>query len=167
VDFGIDVDPIEQFSISQRPIEITLQYRSKIYGLLRSIIEPYVQRIRPGDLERLDAMDLMVRLWSFLLQWLYRQWASTCLQSLPIFHQLWLMQFGPGFDKPPLSSGARTRHQLDRIHTVDRHLILIVSVKMRSLMRRASPPVHADDDTEETADLWHGGSLVSIQKNKP
>jgi hypothetical protein len=44
--------------------------------------------------------------------------------------------------------------QLDPIDTVDCHYILIVSVKMRVMVRCASFPVHADYDTEETADFW-------------
>jgi len=41
-----------------------------------------------------------------------------------------------------------------RYDTVDCHDILIVSVKMRVMARCASFPVHADYDTEETADFW-------------
>lgn len=94
-------------------------------------------------------MDCVAHGHPFLRQWLYRQWALTILQTLPVFHQL------------SLAPGERTRHYLDRINAVDRYIILVVSVEMRAMMRCASFPVHADDDTEETADLWYEGILAS------
>ncbi|MBA2782223.1 MAG: hypothetical protein H0T74_04770 [Rubrobacteraceae bacterium] len=51
------------------------------------------------------------------------------MQTLPVVHQLRLVEFGLRFDEPPLASGERTRYQLDRIYTIDRYLILVVSVK--------------------------------------
>jgi hypothetical protein len=145
---------IEKVTIAQWTIQVSFQNRSEIYGLLRFIVELHAQGIRSNDARRLHAIDCMAHGHPFLLQWLYRQWALTSLQALPVFHQLLLVQIGPGFDEPQLASGERTRYQLDPIDTVDCHDILIVSVKMRFMVRCASFPVHADCDAEETADLW-------------
>lgn len=49
VDLGVYSDLIEQFSISQRPVQFPLQNRSKVYGLLRFIVEPHAQGIRSND----------------------------------------------------------------------------------------------------------------------
>jgi hypothetical protein len=125
VDLGIHADPIEQFSIAQWTVQVSLQNRSEIYGLLRFIIELHTQGVWSNGPKRLDSVDCMTHSHPFLLQWLYWQWALTSLQTLPIFHQLLLVQLGPGFDETPLAFGKRACHQLDRIYAIDRYLALV------------------------------------------
>lgn len=39
VDFGVYASLIEKFSVTQLAVELSLENRSEIYGLLRSIVE--------------------------------------------------------------------------------------------------------------------------------
>jgi hypothetical protein len=75
-----------------------------------------------------------------------------------------LVHFGPGFDESTLAPGKRTCHQLDRINAIDCHVILIVSVEMRAVMRCVNLPVHTNNDTEETAEFRHEDILASRQE---
>ena len=95
-----------------------------------------------------------------LSQRINRQRPVTRLQSLPIRQQFCLMQFGPRLDHAALSFGQRPRHQFNRINAIDRNLILIVSMKVRRLMRCANLRVHANDNAEKTAEFWHQRILL-------
>lgn len=59
--FGIYANLIEQLSILQWSVEIPLQNRSKVYGLLRLIIEPHAQNVWPDDPKRLETVDRIAR----------------------------------------------------------------------------------------------------------
>ena len=58
VDLGIYADLLEQFTFVQRAVQLSLQNRPEIYGLLRLIAEPHTQGIRSKDPKRLDAIAL-------------------------------------------------------------------------------------------------------------
>jgi hypothetical protein len=65
------------------------------------------------------------------------------------------MQFRPRFNETVLASGQCASDQLDRVNTVDGDGILIVSVKMWPMMRRAGFNIHPNDDPEKTRNFWH------------
>ncbi len=59
------------------------------------------------------------------------------LQTLPVRHQFLLMQLSPCLNQPLLTNGKRSSDQLHWFNSVNRHSILIISVKVRHMMRPA------------------------------
>ena len=57
VNLGIYADLIEQFSIAQWAVELSLENRSKIYSSLRFIVEPHTQGLRSNDPKRFDPIN--------------------------------------------------------------------------------------------------------------
>ena len=65
------------------------------------------------------------------------------------------MQFRPSFDQPALPPRKASRKQINRVNRKDSNLSLMVSVKMRSMVRLTNLHVHANDYAKETTDFWH------------
>src|SRR5260370_10828096 len=95
-----------------------------------------------------------------LAKWVDRQRRATFLQPFPIGEQLGLVQFSPRLDKPELAPGKRAGNQLNWIETDNSNVVLIVRVEVRQVVRHAGFHVHANDDPEKTAEVWHGVILA-------
>jgi hypothetical protein len=68
-----------------------------------------------------------------------------------------------------LFPGQGTRNRFNRINAENRNVVLIVGMKMRVVMWRISLPIHANDDSKETAQFRHEaillGDIASWQKD--
>ena len=77
------------------------------------------------------------------------------------------MQFSPSFNESLLPPWESARYQFDLINGINRHVILIVGMKMRPMMRCVCLPVHANNDTEESTEFRHEAMLLSnLQRRK-
>src|SRR5580693_2221825 len=65
------------------------------------------------------------------------------------------MQLCPGFHEALLLFRQSSCDQIDRVDRIDRDLVLIVGVQMRSTVRSTRLRIHPNDDAEESGDLWH------------
>jgi hypothetical protein len=74
---------------------------------------------------------------------------ASRLQFIPISSQFTLMQLGPCLNEPPLTPRQVAGNQLDRIERENPHVVLIVGVKVRSMMRRSWFGEHTDNDPKE------------------
>src|SRR5207249_10134791 len=79
----------------------------------------------------------------------------ACLQPVPGGNQFRLMNLGPCFHESALPLGKAAADELDRIDGEDANIILIVRVEVRSMVGRRRLGKHANDDPEESGDLWH------------
>jgi len=77
------------------------------------------------------------------------------LQPVPGCKQFSLMNLGPCFHESALLLGKAAADELDRIDGEDANIILIVRVEVRSMVGRRRLGKHANDDPEESGDLWH------------
>ncbi len=78
------------------------------------------------------------------------------MQSIPGGKQFSVMDLDPCFHESALPVGEAATDELRRIDGKDTDVILIVRVKMWPMVRRRGLGKHADDDPEESGDLWHG-----------
>lgn len=65
------------------------------------------------------------------------------------------MQLCPGFNQTLLPLGKAAGEYFDRINSNDGHLVLIVSVKVRRVVRSAHLDKHPDDYSKKAAEFWH------------
>jgi hypothetical protein len=68
------------------------------------------------------------------------------------------MDFTPSFHEPALLLVKSPPNELDSVDREDTNVILIVRMEVRSVVRRCRLGEHANDDPEETGDLWHPSS---------
>lgn len=98
------------------------------------------------------------------MQWLDGQRPLAPLQSPPVFDKLITMQFRPCLYQPPRTPRHLARNQLHRIEPEDPDVIPAIGMKMRQVMRPADLEIHPDDDTEESAQLWHWAILCVFRR---
>ena len=77
--------------------------------------------------------------------------------------QLSLMNFCPCFHKPSLPLRQAASDEFDRIDREDPDVVLIIGMEVRAMVRRRGLGEHADDDPEESGDLWHLSRLLVSQ----
>jgi hypothetical protein len=77
------------------------------------------------------------------------------LQPFPIFEQLIAVQFRPRFDEPTLTARQRACNQFDSINRDDAHVLLVIRVEMRPMMRRTRLRKHPNDDAVESRNFRH------------
>jgi hypothetical protein len=65
------------------------------------------------------------------------------------------MKFCPSKNKALLAPRKGTGQTLDLPDIVDSHMVLIIRVKVRHMMRSSSLDVHANDNPEEPRNFWH------------
>jgi hypothetical protein len=65
------------------------------------------------------------------------------------------MQFRPGFDESMLASWEGTTDQLNGVHAINAHSLLVVRVKMRPVMWRTGFSIHANNNPKEAGKFWH------------
>ncbi len=65
------------------------------------------------------------------------------------------MQLSPGFHQSSLPPGKFTGHEFDGVQTEYRHIVLVVGVQVRQVVRPPDLDKHTDDDTEESAQFRH------------
>ena len=65
------------------------------------------------------------------------------------------MQFGPSLNEPSLPSWKFSFKQFYWLKTKHRHMLLIVSMEVWSVMRCADLHVHPNDDSEKATEFWH------------
>src|SRR5271157_903741 len=82
-------------------------------------------------------------------------WPASLLQQPPVFHQFFLMHFGPRFHKTLLSERQRPRNQFDGIQAVNCHCLLIVSVEMRQMMWSEWLRIHANNNPKKPRKFRH------------
>ena len=157
---------LEQFPIAQWAVQLSPQNWPEIYGLLHLIVEPHAQGYTVQRSETIRPDKSCDSASSLPTPMAVSGAGFDLLVTVASRPSFLLVQFGPGFDESPLASGKRTRHCLDWIDAVDRYVILIVSVEMRTVMRCASLPVRTNNDTEETAEFRHASILASNQKER-
>ena len=84
------------------------------------------------------------------------------LQSRPIGQQLFLVKFRPGLYQAPLAPWEFSGHQFDGIEAEDRHIVLVVRVEVRQVVRRPDLHIHTNDDTKKAAEFRHGTILPRV-----
>jgi len=72
-----------------------------------------------------------------LLQWLDGLRRAAGLQTVPVGHQLFLVELRPCFDEPALASRQLPGDQIDRVDAEDGHVVLMVRVEVRTMIRAA------------------------------
>jgi hypothetical protein len=82
------------------------------------------------------------------------------VQQGPIRPQFALVQLGPCLHEAPLSQREFTRENIHRVNADNGHLILIISMEMRDVVRRAGLGEHTDYDAEESAEFRHKDILA-------
>jgi len=65
------------------------------------------------------------------------------------------MDFTPRFHEPALRQVKATANKLEGVDREDTDVILIVRVEVRSMVGCCGLGEHANDDPEESGDLWH------------
>src|SRR5439155_1138337 len=80
------------------------------------------------------------------------------LQAVPVSHELLPVELRPRFDEPLLAPRQRTGDHVDRVDAEDGHVVLMVRMEVRAMMRAANLDEHADDDAEEPRQLRHVSS---------
>jgi hypothetical protein len=66
--------------------------------------------------------------------------------------------FHPKLPRAGAVVGEESPNELDSVDREDTNVILIVRMEVRSVVRRCRLGEHANDDPEETGDLWHPSS---------
>ena len=74
-----------------------------------------------------------------LLQWLDGLRRAAGLQTVPVGHQLFLVELRPCFDEPALASRQLPGDQIDRVDAEDGHVLLMVRVEVRTASARGPP----------------------------
>ena len=160
--FRIEPHLVEDRQVTQRTIEAPLENRREVNGLFGGIIEPDAKCMRTDDLKRDNAINGMVH-GDCSFKGYDRLGAFAALQTFPIRRQFSLMKFRPGFDQSPLPPRQSSREQFNRIKTEDSHIVLVVGMKVRRVVRDADFHIHSDDDPEESAQFWHD-CIISTEK---
>jgi len=70
------------------------------------------------------------------------------------------MQLGPRFNQTALPAREAPSYQIDRINPVNRDLVLVVGMEVRDVMWFMCFHVHANNDAEETCELWHTAAII-------
>jgi hypothetical protein len=88
------------------------------------------------------------------------QCPMTSLQSIPIGDKFCLMQFSPGFDWPLLAFRQRACQQFHRLNPLHCHMLLVLRVEVRRMVRSLDLDKHSDDNAKETATFRHPAILL-------
>jgi hypothetical protein len=149
VDLRIKRHLVKDRRIAQGPEQLAGKYWAKVDDPRRTIVECHAKRKWRNDPKRANAMYWVPHTSS--LQWCDRQRWLARLQTLPIFDQFFLVQFSPRFNEPTLPSRQTARYQFYGIQGHHRHIVLVVGMKMRQMVRPTDLGIHADDNPEESA----------------
>ena len=77
------------------------------------------------------------------------------MQPRPIRQQLFLVKFRPGLYQAPLTPREFAGDQFDGIEAEDRHIVLVLGVEVRQVVRCPDLHVHTNNDTKKAAEFWH------------
>ena len=116
----IKLHGVEQRHILERSKHFALQNGPKIDALAGAVVELKRQRVRPNDVEPLDAMEGMTH--GVILgsaQWLDRERRLAGLQEGPILQQFLPMDLGPRLNQPLLRPRKVATEALDGIKSED------------------------------------------------
>ena len=108
-----------------------MQYRPKVDLLTGSVREGHGQRLRTDDFEPRDTMDGMGHR---LPEWFDLDRRLARLQEIPIAPQFLSVNLRPSLHEPLLCLGHTAAEALDRVHSKDRRVLLVIRVKMRAMM---------------------------------
>jgi hypothetical protein len=160
LDFWIKPNPIKDGQIPQRTKKLPGENGPEVDRLLGTVVKFDAQRKRSFDHERLHAINGVAH-YKTLDKRINREWRLAGLKSLPIRHELLLVQFGPGFDETPLSTWQGSGDQLDGFQAENGNGILIVGMKMRQVVWCANLHVHSNNDPEETTQFRHYSDSIT------
>lgn len=77
------------------------------------------------------------------------------METAPVLEKLVLVKLGPRFHESLLSSRQGACEGFDRIKSEDSHIVLIIRVEVRKVVRPSCFCEHPDNDPEEPRNLWH------------
>ena len=148
----VELNGVEQRQILERSKHVPFQNGPTIDALPGAVVELKRQRVRPNDVELLDAMEGVIHMGVFLgfAQWLDRERRLAGLQEGPILQQFLPMDLGPRLNQPLLRPRKVATEALDGIKSEGSLGFLIRRMEVGSMMGRSELHEHPDDDSEKT-----------------